>query len=963
MGKSRAEGPPPASTGRPPPVRDDQPTIISNRPPMATGPVSDSAHRVFQGKIVPGDRLGHFELVECVGGGGMGRVFRAVDTRLGRTVALKILPPDRATDEEILSRFQNEAQSAARLDHDNIARVYYVGEDRGLHYIVFEFIEGVNVRDMVQRKGPLSLAEAVSYTLQVAEALAHAASREVVHRDIKPSNVLITPEGQVKLIDMGLARLRAEDVAAADLTASGVTLGTFDYISPEQARDPRTADVRSDLYSLGCTFFYMLAGRPPFPEGTVLQKLLQHQGDQPPDVRHFRPGLPDEVARVLRKMLAKDPRHRPREPAELVEDLLSLAEQVGLRPVGPGSRILVPPREAKVSLLHWHLPWIAPIAALVCIVLLLDFLWSSSARRNDRLIGEREGSIVERQSAEPSGTTPVAPESPPEAPPGKPNGQPPQANGAGRPRPPEGANDVTSTVPSEPNAVTASSHDTVETQTPAAGLPASPTGPNPLDCLLGLGTGAGGLEFDPFTGGASAGEDTSGRFGMALDSRVPLGYLSGATGAAAESTGAAPVVEPVPARAGLLVVNQRAEGPGEFRTLGAACSKAESGDVIELRYNGRRQQRPIKLDNLKVTIRGGEGYRPLIAFRPGETEMDPVQYPRSMFTVASGRLTLVNVALELDVPREVPAEGWSLFETRGGQTVRLEKCSLTICNASDQLSAYHQEVAFFRVQSAPGADAVMTNGTPAARPLAVIELAHCIARGEAVFLKAQDAQPVRLAWENGLLVTSERLLSACGGQEIPQAGEVLQIDLRHVTAVVRSGLCRMVNDSQRAPYQLTARIHCADSILVAAEGSSLIEQVGAESMEDFRQRIVWNGDRNFYNGFERFWTINDLDPKTPPHILDFAAWQSYWGSEDENLPNWDEVQWRKLPEADRPLHAHSPGDYALEGSTSENPAIGAASDGSNAGFLTPQLPPLPAPPKVEKPMPAENRGRLNPTPD
>ncbi len=316
-------------------MSDDQVTIISSRPPMALQPpadgVSDSAARILQGRILPGDRLGHFELVQYIGGGGMGRVFRALDTRLARTVALKVLSPDQAADRDTLLRFQNEAQSAARLDHDNIARVHYVGEDRGLHYIVFEFIAGVNIRELVEAKGPLPLAEAISYTLQSAEALAHASRRNVVHRDIKPSNLLITPEGQVKLIDMGLARLREVNSAAADLTASGITLGTFDYISPEQARDPRNADVRSDLYSLGCTFFYMLTGRPPFPEGTVLQKLLQHQGDQPPDVRQFRPELPEGVSRVLRRTLAKEPRHRYPDPTEMV------GRSAGLGPRGWGS--------------------------------------------------------------------------------------------------------------------------------------------------------------------------------------------------------------------------------------------------------------------------------------------------------------------------------------------------------------------------------------------------------------------------------------------------------------------------------------------------------------------------------------------------------------------------------------------------------------------------------------------------
>lgn len=308
-------------------------------------------------------------------GAGWARSF-ALDTRLARSVALKILSPEHAADHETVLRFQNEAQSAARLDHENIARVYYVGEDRGLNYIVFEYIDGVNVRDHVEKKGPLPLAEAVSYTLQVADALAHAAQRNVVHRDIKPSNLLITPSGQAKLIDMGLARLREVDAAAADLTASGVTLGTFDYISPEQARDPRNADVRSDIYSLGCTFFFMLTGRPPFLGGTMLQKLLQHQADQPPDLKQFRPELPEDVNRILRKMLAKDPRRRYASPQELVNDLLAVARAAGLRPTAPGGRAWTVPHGRTAPSFYRHLPWMVSLAALVIIVCALDFLWA-----------------------------------------------------------------------------------------------------------------------------------------------------------------------------------------------------------------------------------------------------------------------------------------------------------------------------------------------------------------------------------------------------------------------------------------------------------------------------------------------------------------------------------------------------------------------------------------------------------
>ena len=355
-------------------ANDDQPTVITSRAAPPGSSSSDSVSRILHGRILPGERLGHFELMQYVGGGGMGKVFRAHDTRLARSVALKILAPEHAADQETVLRFQNEAQSAARLDHENIARVYYVGEDRGLHYIVFEFIEGVNVRDLVADRGPLPLGEAVSYALQVADALAHASERNVVHRDIKPSNLLITPAGQAKLIDMGLARLREAD-SAVDLTASGVTLGTFDYISPEQARDPRNADVRSDIYSLGCTLFFMLTGRPPFVGGTMLQKLLQHQADQPPDLNQFRPDLPDEVNRILRRMLAKDPRHRYPTPTELVDDLIVVARAAGLRPTAPGGRTWAVPRTPVGPYYYRHLPWVISLVAFIVIVVVLDQLW------------------------------------------------------------------------------------------------------------------------------------------------------------------------------------------------------------------------------------------------------------------------------------------------------------------------------------------------------------------------------------------------------------------------------------------------------------------------------------------------------------------------------------------------------------------------------------------------------------
>jgi serine/threonine protein kinase len=311
-------------------IAEDDKTIISQRP---IAPPEEYFRAMPLGELaglLEGRRLDHFLVERMIGGGGMGAVFRGRDLRLDRTVAIKVIPSSKR-DPETLRRFRLEAQAAARLDHPNIARVYYVGESERWNYIVFEFIDGVNIRDLVAMQGPLSVDEAVFYTRQVAEALHHAHERAVVHRDIKPSNILVTAAGVIKVVDMGLARTTALDQSTADATASGVTLGTFDYISPEQARNPRDADVRSDLYSLGCSLFFMLTGQPPFSEGTVLQKLLKHGSVPPPDPRGWREDLSDQVYAILMKLMAKQPHDRYQNPAELINDLLILADVEGLR--------------------------------------------------------------------------------------------------------------------------------------------------------------------------------------------------------------------------------------------------------------------------------------------------------------------------------------------------------------------------------------------------------------------------------------------------------------------------------------------------------------------------------------------------------------------------------------------------------------------------------------------------------
>jgi serine/threonine-protein kinase len=339
----------------------------------ATGPIAGGPATTGEiGRVLEGTMLGPYRLDQFVGGGGMGAVFRALDTTLDRTVAVKVLAGRQADDEEMLKRFRNEAQSAARLDHENIGRVHAVGSENGWHFIVFEFIEGTNLRDLVRADGPFDLARTVDVAMQVADALEHASERDVVHRDIKPSNIVITPAGRARIVDMGLARLPqvAED---RDLTVSGMTLGTFDYISPEQARDPRAADVRSDLYSLGCTIFFMLAGRPPFADGTMVQKLLQHQQQAPPSLDDIRPDVPTRFAEIVSRLMAKDPLDRYQRPAVLVADLAAFAEEEGLHIVAARSvgAPVVPFERPSVS----PVPWLVSIAGLMLVV---AAMWAAS---------------------------------------------------------------------------------------------------------------------------------------------------------------------------------------------------------------------------------------------------------------------------------------------------------------------------------------------------------------------------------------------------------------------------------------------------------------------------------------------------------------------------------------------------------------------------------------------------------
>jgi len=270
-------------------------------------------------------RIGKYEVVEHIATGGMGAVYRARDTQLDRDVALKVLSNEMAASPGALERFRREARNAAKLRHENIVSIYECGEEKGTWYLALEFVEGIDLYDYIQRKGMLDPEEARRITIQAALALQHAHQQGIVHRDIKPSNFLVTRHGGkllVKMTDLGLSRQSKRD--ATRVTRDGTTVGTVDYMAPEQARDSSRADIRSDIYSLGCTLYHMLAGRPPFNEGGLTERLFAHLQDEPPDLRQLNPRVSESLVAVVRRMLAKQPADRYQTPAELVKDLIDL---------------------------------------------------------------------------------------------------------------------------------------------------------------------------------------------------------------------------------------------------------------------------------------------------------------------------------------------------------------------------------------------------------------------------------------------------------------------------------------------------------------------------------------------------------------------------------------------------------------------------------------------------------------
>lgn len=283
-----------------------------------------------------------YELEELVGSGGMASVYRAYDRVLDRRVAIKVLHERFARDDDYVERFRREARAAAQLNHPNIVTVIDRGEADGRPYIVFEFVEGQTLKDVVQREAPLPVRDAVELTLQVAAALAFAHKRGVVHRDVKPQNVLLGGD-RARVTDFGIARSLDLDVG---VTQTGAVLGTSDYIAPEQAMGER-ATGRSDVYSLGAVLYELLAGEVVFPGESFMAVALRHASEEPPSLLERRPDCPVRLAAAIDRCLAKDPQERFSSMDELVDELQECLVELDTRGEEDATLIVTPPRRPR----------------------------------------------------------------------------------------------------------------------------------------------------------------------------------------------------------------------------------------------------------------------------------------------------------------------------------------------------------------------------------------------------------------------------------------------------------------------------------------------------------------------------------------------------------------------------------------------------------------------------------------
>ena len=812
-------------------VADGENTVISSpdknraETPQEIGPIGETLRqRLFpSGGTANGDeagvRIAHYEIRERLGSGGMGAVFRATDLELARDIALKILQPGSSEDSSLVARFRNEARACAQLNHDNIARVYFAGAQDGLYFIAYELAEGTTIKDLIHDRGQITPEETVNYAIQVTLALNHITAAGIVHRDIKPSNIMLTPNGRVKVVDLGLARRDITD-SIGDITVAGTTLGTFDYIAPEQARDPRCADIRSDIYSLGCTMYHMLTGQPPYPEGTALQKLLDHQGKSPPDPRSINKQIGVELAAVMKKMMASNPELRYQAPALLLSDLLHLAQMMGLQSI-PAEGIVW----RKAGPITHRRPmgaiWVFASVMVICLtaIVLERFPVVSSNGNNSALITDNLSDAV-----------PV--------------------------------DDFASNTGDQSTNADIAAPDTPtsdQTQSPSTGSPAAIKVPADAIQAIALNSmhltpSSSALEY--ITG---IGRDRS--FQMASEAVSPV--LS--TVASAELSGVFEL--------------QKADGTTQpFQTLRGAVADAKSGDVILLKYNGYPpeivSQPAVRISMINLIIRAADGYRPTLEFDGGGTG---AVSRTEMFTLRNGgTLTIRDIDLRMIMRDSVATDRWSMFRIDGPNRIHLENVTLDCRNPSrlagsvfdlidpasvtEETSNVESSITLNRVFCRGEVDGFRIAGQPQGRmrlQSSAFALSGSLIQniGSSSMLQIRGKLDITLEHISTILAAPLMVM-----QDSDEAdGRGPQRILPNLT--ITSDACVFASAS-------------ADSPMIFSNGNAYLE--------DIQSSLAWTGFTNLYSGYETLWQIDTADMDfNDSRRIDMAQWKQLWQNRND----------------------------------------------------------------------------------
>ncbi|MDR1478093.1 MAG: serine/threonine protein kinase [Planctomycetaceae bacterium] len=838
-------------------------------------PVNLTAKIFATGTIPNGTMLGHFMVKNYIGGGGMGRVYLATDTLLDRNVAVKVLPHQRASDQSTVARFMNEAKSAARLNHEHIAQIYFAGEQDGVPFIVFEYVEGTNIRKMINEFGVFTLPQTLNYMLQITHALAHAADNGVVHRDVKPSNILITREGRAKLIDMGLARLLNPSDGVGDLTVSGVTLGTFDYISPEQARDPRNADIRSDIYSLGCTFFFMLAGRPPFPEGTVLQKLLQHQGDLPPDIREIQPNIPAEVAILIQRMMAKDPRQRFQTPEVLITTLTAIARKIGMHPISPGNILWTMQTKKKLPFFLKHAIWLSTFLILFGFFALMS------------IVGKKNGQIELPKFPEPLQSS---------------------SNN-------DKENKTTSTTTTESNGTTKKNLMSQFVAEDVINLDRMVRFHYPI-----LGTMLWGNMNENKSDDFSLRLFEKNQFGVRIApipisaTVLPETYIAASimtksspsekTAADTESSTLAKFVRRTLLRVDPTFdvrfdpnlpddLNDSASGRiRTYTTLKSAIEAADEHSTIELRWNEFLISEPFSISDQNIRFVAAEGYRPVILFEPAKTT-GATPGIRSMITVSSCEVEFWEVSIEMRISQDVLASRWTLFDIVGANKFEFSRAAVTIANATTtNFTPYHQDVVFFRSSQLPrrldgtqlitdwrignsifnktgneiwrfdnsimerfipnktsANDQIDNPKQPKLTNQLGIKLSNSIIRGEATVLQNEVVSEIDFSAQQSIIVTAKPFIQIEENKQINFA-KPARIAFDRVTFAGSQPFIRLLTNNNTEPTQFDCNIQ---SSLFVLNNMPLFEFTGKNIQDKINSIFKWNGNYNDFQNVSSAW--------------------------------------------------------------------------------------------------------------